>query len=546
MTGFTRRKLLKWLAKLPPGLALAHSVSALESSNTSQSGWNQGTLVHLIPTANHETFLIKASFQSPLHKAPLLKLDSRRVNGVQTDARGFFWQFFIDDLNADTNYQLQLLDTAGNALCDTWPLKTFPLPKAKTEHCRILAYTCAGGHEDIFLEDGTRFFLPLAIRQRLLERGLAFTPDLVVANGDHIYWDQLTLLNKPENLVKAWHDIYKQVGTLDRNLAVLGTKNEAILKRIVDPQIALLYGTRLRSTPTYMLTDDHDLFENDEASEELISLPPSKHALEAARATQYLYYPEFLSDDTRPESLPGTSATDRLPGLSEVFGTIRYGKLLEALLYDTKRYVSLDGEHAGMIPPSVEEWLITRTSREESTHLLHIPSTPIGWSAGKWGEWYPDVLQDDGRLGTGKPKPYWPSGWWLQHQRLVKSLASQKRRAATVISGDLHNFAAGRITGSGELEFHNNPINTVCVGPLGSDGPLFPSSFRGTGALPPSALVLDEVIPPLEKNGFTIIDVGTHEMEFQMFAWRPPEPVEEIDDLQPYAKFVVSRTGYRS
>lgn len=32
-------------------------------------------------------------------------------------------------------------------------------------------------------------FLPLAVRNRLLRRGLSFRPDAVVANGDHVYWD---------------------------------------------------------------------------------------------------------------------------------------------------------------------------------------------------------------------------------------------------------------------------------------------------------------------------------------------------------------------
>ncbi len=36
-----------------------------------------------------------------------------------------------------------------------------------------------------------------------------------------------------------------------------------------------------------------------------------------------------------------SNAQERAQGLSEVFGTIRYGDLFEALLYDTKRYVSL-------------------------------------------------------------------------------------------------------------------------------------------------------------------------------------------------------------
>ena len=60
------------------------------------------------------------------------------------------------------------------------------------EQLRILAYTCAGGNEAMGMADGTAAFLPVATRQRLLERGLSYSPDVVIANGDHIYWDQAT------------------------------------------------------------------------------------------------------------------------------------------------------------------------------------------------------------------------------------------------------------------------------------------------------------------------------------------------------------------
>ena len=51
------------------------------------------------------------------------------------------------------------------------------------------------------------------------------------------------------------------------------------------------------------------------------------------------------------------------------------------------------------------------------------PSNPPGWTAGKWGEWYPDVLGDDGKLTTKKPKPYWQPGWLKQHDRLMEAIA---------------------------------------------------------------------------------------------------------------------------
>ena len=51
----------------------------------------------------------------------------------------------------------------------------------------------------------------------------------------------------------------------------------------------------------------------------------------------------------------------------------------------------------------------------EVTHVVHAPSNPPGWTAGKWGEWYPDVLGPDKKLTIKSPKPYWQPGWLKQH-----------------------------------------------------------------------------------------------------------------------------------
>ena len=68
--------------------------------------------------------------------------------------------------------------------------KDFSLFSTKPERVRVLFYTCAGGPEGEYLGVGDRRGnLPIAIRQRLLKRGLSFAPQAAVANGDHIYWD---------------------------------------------------------------------------------------------------------------------------------------------------------------------------------------------------------------------------------------------------------------------------------------------------------------------------------------------------------------------
>ena len=127
------------------------------------------------------------------------------------------------------------------------------------------------------------------------------------------------------------------------------------------------------------------------------------------------------------------------------------------------------------------------------------PSTPMGWSAGKWGEWYPDLLQPNGRLGTRRTKPYWQTGWWAQHQRLLEVLSGQRERIPLIISGDLHAIASGAIQRSGTLVL-DRPVQTILSGPISSDDVMWPSSARGTEPQVPSGLTVDERMKPLEAQ----------------------------------------------
>jgi hypothetical protein len=205
--------------------------------------------------------------------------------------------------------------------------------------------------------------------------------------------------------------------------------------------------------------------------------------------------------------------------------------------------VSLDGDRAGMVPPRTEEWLLARTAAEDTAHFIHVPSTPFGWSAGKLGEWYPDAPRKGGSLGidSGAPKPYWPSGWWLQHQRLIAALSGQKRRAPLVLQGDLHVVGCGSMRRSGPLDLSANPINMVLTGPLGTGDIGYPSAYRGVKAQPSSLLTVDESMPPMEKNGFTIVDVTPERIALLLFAWRPPDPADAIDTLEPSGTYELSR-----
>jgi hypothetical protein len=211
---------------------------------------------------------------------------------------------------------------------------------------------------------------------------LSFAPDAVVANGDHIYWDQLAPIGSRQYQTP---EALKLSGKFDRSDIVLGSDNETVLKRIGDAQIAPLYTTDFRSTPMFFLQDDHDHFDNDEATDEIITFPPTHFMVQLARATQSMYYPEFLPDVARSRGLPYSFMGDRPRGVSESFGTLRYGRLAEVLLYDI-RTATLAGPSAVYVDLEVEKWLRARTSATEVNHLIHAPSNLPGWIAGKWGD----------------------------------------------------------------------------------------------------------------------------------------------------------------
>ena len=544
---WTRRRFVATAASAA-GLASLPGLRAV-----AEDGWNAGSLSHLIPAASHNRFTIKASFVQAMADAPLLTAGDRSVAGTATDSTGHFYSFDIGGLVPDTEYPLQLTDAGGDPLCDAWPLRTFPHPDAEPEHVRLLAYTCAGGHPD-----DREWFLPIDVRRRLLKRALSFKPQAAIAIGDHIYWDQRTeLYNRGEEYGRTQQAFYESVGWLDLTQPALGTPNEASLKAAVGPQIGQLYGTLLRSTPAYFVSDDHDYFENDDADPRMVTFPPDHYQLDFARFSRNAFLPEFLPDVGRSTAMPGTGAGDRAPGISEAFGTFRYGKLAEALIYDCARFLSLKDGHAGLIPPEAERWLAERTRDESIAQLLHVPSHPFGWSAGKWREWYPDVADigddtegpgiavccdaGDQRFGltTDREKYLWQKGWWLQHQRLLQSLTEQKRRNGIVLSGDLHAIGHASLQRSGDLDLSGNPVHSVLTGTLGTMNG-WPSDARGTPPLPAIGLEHQTRGEVFEKNGFTLLDITPGEVTVRLFAWKTGEPPEAIDSLEPYHSYTIS------
>ena len=528
-----RRDFLQATAGTAASFALGGWVSGCGESPppfVEDTDWSAGEVVHLLPTASHDRIRLKASLRSAIAEPPLLRVDEFTVPGRQTDSTGSFFVFDAAGLDPDRSYRLQLTTAAAEPLCDPWPLRTFPAPSARPDRFRLLSYTCAGG-SDLFRHPWQGpIFVPVQIRRRLLARALSFHPDAAIANGDHVYWDIRSRAGVVMGRsLQAWWD----AGYFARQQPILGNGNEEVLKSAFGPQIADLYGTLFRSLPVFFVQDDHDYSENDEASDELRTFPPGPFMIDLARATQRLYYPEFLPGPDLPS---GFVTADRV---SENFGTLRYGRLFEGLIYDCRRFLRNDADpatgHRGasFVPPQIEAWLGARTARGDSLHLAHVPSTPILWSAGKGGEWYPDV-QDGGGLSLDFDKPYWPRGWQTQHDRLLRAASARRDRIPLFVSGDLHATGAGQILRSGELDLSANPVVSVLSGTPGTAGPGWPSRFRGTRPRPSLTLDAEEWLEPLEENGFTLLDFGAQGVRLSFFRWRPRDGIDAIDHLTPF------------
>ena len=175
-----------------------------------------------------------------------------------------------------------------------------------------------------------------------------------------------------------------------------------------------------------------------------------------------------------------------------------------------------------------------------AAHVVNGPSTPIAWSAGKWGEWYPDLLQDDGSIGTRKPKYFWQEGWKLQHDRLLEACSAMDR-IPLFISGDLHAIAHGAIERNGRQDLRRNPVHSVLSGPVSTGPRGWPSSARGTPPLLATGMEVRETLKPLEHNGFTIADFFPSRVEFQQFRWKMGQPEADLDNLQPFHRFTLKR-----
>lgn len=107
-------------------------------------------------------------------------------------------------------------------------------------------------------------------------------------------------------------------------------------------------------------------------------------------------------------------------------------------------------------------------------------------------------------------------------------------RVPLFISGDLHSIGESRIFKTSDIDLRRNPVVAVLPGPVGTGRPGWPSLVRGLRGLPPAGLDVEEGLPALEENGFTIVDFTPERVTMRYFKWKLGRSEASLDTLEPF------------
>ncbi len=146
-------------------------------------------------------------------------------------------------------------------------------------------------------------------------------------------------------------------------------------------------------------------------------------------------------------------------------------------------------------------------------------------------------------LSLDAAKPCWPQGWLEQHNRLLSAAVARSDRLPLFLSGDLHATGTGRIVANAGASYGDNPVYSILSGAIGTGAMGWPSKFRGTVPTPSQLLDTEILEPPVEENGFSLLDVTQHDLTVSHFKWRPEQGEQRIAGLDPFARFTLSNSN---
>ena len=261
-------------------------------------------------------------------------------------------------------------------------------------------------------------FLDMTARRRLLARGMSFKPDAVIANGDHIYWDVATSYNKPHIEVPA------------------GTALAEVRRRDSICRCRCCTRAMRRSSRASATTRSRACTAPRCARRRRSSSPTTTTRSRTTSTTTTWRRCRPIrtarSRQSRPSACTIRSScptrTCRVAAWQRQGRSarrhqhhFRHAALRQAARIGVLRLSALrrlQGRPRQGLPQWAEDWLIARTRAEDTAHFFHVPSLPFGYSSGKLGDWYPDLLDEQ------------PSAWSSSSRSLAGSPAGSLSTSA--------------------------------------------------------------------------------------------------------------------
>ena len=256
-----------------------------------------------------------------------------------SDTRGEFWHFHATDLRPGRPLSLSLTDATADArFASRGSLRPFRSPTSGRNNSAILFFSCAGGHEahEVLAACRSqpaapaRAELPAACSRRQWRSRL-----LGPAVAAHL--QALRRVGGGRNDRRQVRPRWRCVRRRQRDRA------QARGRPADRPDLWRRTSARRRCSSSRTITTISTTTKPPTTSSRSRR---SHFMLQLARATQQMYYPEFLPDVARPRGLALVVRRRSGRGVSESFGTLRYGRLAEVLLYDIRRTMTLAGPSA--------------------------------------------------------------------------------------------------------------------------------------------------------------------------------------------------------
>ena len=528
---FNRREFLHASTATALGIGLPGELFAQAGTapGPSAGAWDPGRVRHLLPTVSDTRMLIKASFTAPLASAPTLRVGGTAVRGRMNDTQASVGSSTPTGLAPGRPlFALARPAAMARRCASRGSSRPFRRPTSSPERFRLLFFTCAGGHE----VDG------LSCRRRCATgccaAGFRFSRDAVVANGDHVYWD----------LLAPWPPAAGRIarGRTDSPASSIVRRSSSGRQRDraeARGRAANRSGVRHRLPidAGVFLQDDHDYFDNDEATDEIVTFPPSL-SCSGSRARRSGCTTRS-SCRTRATARPSVVIGGRRgSGCRRASARCVIGRLAEIILYDVRRTMTLAGPSAVFSIPKSNSGCTRARPRSEVTHLVHVPSNPPGWSAGKWGEWYPDML-GRGQEADHRDAETLLAGGLVAAARSIDAIdggdgaagaAHRQRRPSC--DRDRPDAARGATRSPGQPDHdraRGSDRHAARAAGL--------SAFRGVGPTPPAHLDLHEDVKPIEQHGFTLADFLPDTIVVRLFKWdvktQSPDAIDTLHGQSP-------------